>query len=90
MKIDDDDTAHIAQTELAGEFVGGAEIDVEGIDFLSFGAFAAVAGVDVDHVKGFGVLNDEIGPVLVSDGARRGDLIWRVTEKLSKMGTLPL
>lgn len=41
---------------------------------MSFGAFAAVAGVDVDHVKGFGVLNDEIGPVLVSDGASKGGL----------------
>ena len=68
-EIDDDDTAHIAQTELAGEFVGGAEIDVEGIDFLTFGAFAAIAGVDVDDVEGFGVLDDEVGAVLVGHGA---------------------
>ena len=57
---------------------------------MPFGAFAAVAGVDVDHVKGFGVLNDEIGPVLVSDGATEGGLDLAGDREIVENGDIAL
>ena len=50
-EVDNNDTAHIAQAELPGDFVGGAEIDVEGIALLVSTRLGAVAGIDIDDMK---------------------------------------
>ena len=43
---------------------------------MPFGTTRTIAGIDIDHMHGFSVLNDEIGTVLVGDGTseRRFDL----------------
>ena len=64
-EVNDNDAAHVAQSELSCKFVGCSEVNIQGIDLLSFGTLAAIARVDVHHVQGFCVLDDHIGAVLI-------------------------
>lgn len=59
-EVDDDDPAHIAQPELAGDFGSGLQIHIQGVFFLAVFAVHAVTAVDINDVQGFGVLNDQI------------------------------
>ena len=49
-EVDDDDAAHIAQAQLTGDFVGGAQIHVERVGFLVVACFRTVTRVDVNDV----------------------------------------
>ena len=62
-KVAGDDTAHISQTELASDFFGGQEVDVEGVVFRRLAGFDTVAAVDIDDMHGFGMLNDKVDTV---------------------------
>ena len=58
-EVDDDETAEIAQANLAGGFDGGLQVD--GVDdvFLVAAAVAVGAGVDVDGDEGLGLVDDD-------------------------------
>ena len=66
-EVDDDDSAHVAQPQLAGEFVGGAEIGVERVLFLCF-LLRPVPAVHVHDVHGLRVFDAEVAAVSVVDG----------------------
>ena len=68
-EIDDDDASHISETELAGQFVGGGEIDIKGVLLLSVVLLGAVAGVDVNDMHSLRTFNVHIGSVLITDYA---------------------
>ena len=67
-EVHHDDASHIPQPELACQFVGGTEVDFQGIGFLPVGVLGAVAAVHIHHVECFGVLDDEVCAALVRDG----------------------
>ena len=59
-EVDDDDAAHVAQTQLTRYLVGGTQVDFESVALLIVGGLGAVARVDVDDMEGFGMLDDDI------------------------------
>ena len=63
-EVDHDYSAHIAKSQLASYFVGGAQVHFQGVGFLVIARFCAVAGVYVDHMERFGVLYDDVCTVL--------------------------
>ncbi|EXJ14961.1 hypothetical protein D779_2016 [Imhoffiella purpurea] len=62
-EVDDEETAEVAQTQLAGDLVGRLQIGVER-RLLDVRALGRARRVDVDRGQGFGVVDD--------DGAARG------------------
>lgn len=50
-EVDHDYSAHIAKSQLASYFVGGAQVHFQGVGFLVIARFCAVAGVYVDHME---------------------------------------
>ena len=73
-EVDDDDAAHIAQAQLSCNFVGGTQVDVQGVCFLVCVCFGAVAGVDVYGMECFGVLDDDVCSGLEGYGLAEGGL----------------
>ena len=75
-EIDHDDATHVAQAHLTTYLVGCCHIDQQGVLLLVLGLTAAMTGVDVDDMQGFGVLDDDVGTFLAGDGLseRRLDL----------------
>ena len=71
-EVDDNDSSHITQSQLACQFVGSSEIHIEGIGFLTIGGFRTVAAVHVYYVHGFGVFDNQIGSALVGNGLSEG------------------
>ena len=71
-EVDDDDAAHIAQAQLTGDFVGGAQIHVERVGFLVVACFRTVTRVDVNDVQGFGVFDDDVCARFEGDGFAEG------------------
>ena len=63
-EVDHDNAAHVAQSQLAGQFVGCSQIHLEGVLLLGAG-LDAVAAVDIDHMKGLGMFNNKVGSALV-------------------------
>ncbi len=59
-EIHDDDTADIAEPELPGDFLCGFQVGLQGILFLVI-AHTLVTAVDVDHVQGFRMFDDQVG-----------------------------
>ena len=59
-KVDDDDAAHVAQTQLAGDLVGGQQIDAQGVALLVGRRFRTVARVHIDDVQCFGAFYDYV------------------------------
>ena len=57
-EVDDDQTAKVAQAQLAGQFVGGFEVGLER-RFLDVGTLGGTTGVDVDSDQGFCVIDDD-------------------------------
>ena len=49
-KVDDNDASHVPQAQLTCDFVGGADIHVQGIFFLIVGVLVTVAGIDVNNM----------------------------------------
>ena len=68
-EIDDDDAAHIAQTQLACDFDGGFQIDLKCVFLLRIFLVHAMAAVHVDDVHGLGVFDDEVDTVSDGDNA---------------------
>ncbi len=62
-EVDDYDTAEITETHLTAYFLSSFDIHLECIDLLAALEAHAVAGVDIDHVAGFGFLDDHIDTV---------------------------
>ena len=62
-EVDDDDAAHVAQTQLAGDLFGCQLVDLEGV-LLLVGGLGPDAAVDVDDAQRLGGLDDEIRTLL--------------------------
>ena len=72
-EIDNDDAAHVAQPKLSGQFVGSAQVHLDGVHFLVGASVRTVAAIDVDGMEGFGMVDDEVGTTLVGhDASERG------------------
>ena len=57
---------------MAGQFVGGSEVYVECVGFLTVGGFRTVAAVHVHYVHGFGMFDDEVCSALIRNGLSEG------------------
>ena len=68
-EIDDDDAAHISQSQLTSQLIGSTEVGLQCIGFLSVFFLNACTAVDIHHVHCFGMLDDEVGASFVVDGA---------------------
>ena len=66
-EIDDDDASHVAEPELARDFLAGTEVDLESVCLLVGVSLSAVAGVYVDNVQSLGVFYDYVSAVLKGD-----------------------
>ena len=70
-EVDDDQAAEVAQTQLAGHFVGGFAVGLEG-GFLDVGAAGGAAGVHVHGDQGLGVVDHDGAAGGQADLARVG------------------
>ena len=70
-KINHNDPAHIAQSQLSGYLIGRCDIDIERRLFLLCAAFHPVATIDVDHVHCFRMLDNQVGPTLICYGSSK-------------------
>jgi hypothetical protein len=70
-EVEHDESAHVAQAQLATDFFGGFEVDLEDCRFLVFAAFMA-ASIDVDGDEGFGFVDDDIAAATEVDLTREG------------------
>ena len=70
-EVDDDEAAHVAEAELAGDFGGGFEIGFGEELVLILLAFVA-AGVDVDGDEGLGLIDDDVASARQPDLAVEG------------------
>ena len=59
-KVDDDDTAQIAQTQLPGDFACSGQIDIESRLLLIVLRLGAIARIDVDDVHRLRVLDNQV------------------------------
>ncbi len=57
-EVDDDQTAQVAQAQLAGEFIGGFEVGAQR-GFLDVGTLGGATGVHVNGNQGFGVVDHD-------------------------------
>lgn len=67
-EIYDDDSAHVAQAQLACQLVGGSQVGFQGVGFLTVFFLDACSAVHIYHVHGLRMLNNEVGPALVVHG----------------------
>ena len=67
-KVDDDDAAHIPESELACQLVGSSEIGLEGVSLLTVLFLDSRTAVHVDYVHGLCVFDNQISSVFVVDG----------------------
>ena len=65
-EIHDDDSTHVPEPELAGDFFRCVLVDVERVLFLFLG-LCPDAAVDVHDVQGFGRFDHEVGALLDGD-----------------------
>src|ERR1700722_3723062 len=54
------DTAEVPQPELTGNFFSSFQVRFKGILFLVI-AYTFIPAVHIDHMKGFGMLYDQVG-----------------------------
>ena len=66
-EVDDDDAAHVAQTQLARDFLGGFNVDLESVVFLRILLVHPMAAVHVNDMHGLGVLDDKVDTVFDGD-----------------------
>jgi hypothetical protein len=71
-EIEDDEAAHVAEAQLAADFVGGFEVDLDDGGLLFFGRALVAAGIDVDGDEGFGFVDDDVAAGLEGDLAGEG------------------
>ena len=60
-EVHHNNASHIPQSQLPGYFIGCSQIYFHGIDFLSASGFRPVSAVDINHMHGFCVFNNQIG-----------------------------
>ena len=70
-KVYDNDTTHIAETQLACQLVGCTEVGLQGVGFLSVFFLDTCTTVDVDHVHSLCVFNNEVCAALVVNGTSK-------------------
>ena len=73
-EVNNYDAAYITQPELTCNFIGSADVYVEGTQFLRLRVFRAVAAVYVYHVEGFGMFNNKVCPALECNSFTEGGL----------------
>ncbi len=76
-EIDHDDAAHIAKAQLACNFGGSFNVDLHGVGLLVLVLVHPVAAVDVDHMHGLGMLDDQVSAAPDGD-----DLAERILDLL--------
>src|SRR5690606_32671646 len=59
-EIDDDDPSHIPEAKLSGNFFYGHQIGLQSRSFLVTFLIGFVSAVDIHHMKGFGMFDDDI------------------------------
>ncbi len=62
-EVHHNDSSHITESQLSGQFIGSAEVYIESIRFLTF-LTSTVAAVYIHYMQGFGMLDDEIRTML--------------------------
>ena len=72
-EIEDDQPADVAEAQLAGDLVGGFQVDLEDGGFLVLAALMA-ARVDVDGHQRLGFVHDDVAAALEMDLAGEGIL----------------
>ena len=72
-EVHHNDSSHITESQLSGQFIGSAEVYIESIRFLTF-LTSTVAAVYIYHMQGFGMLDDEIRTMLVVDNSSKTSL----------------
>ena len=70
-EVDDDESADIAQADLASDLGGGFEVGLEDGFIEVFGALVT-AGIDVDGDHGLGFVDDEVAAAWEPDLAEEG------------------
>jgi len=81
-EIEDNEAAHVAKAQLAGNFLGGFHVDFKDGVFLIFAAFVA-ACVDVDRNESFRFIDDDVTATLEMDLTGEGVLqLARYTEAI--------
>ena len=66
-KVDNDDAAHITQTQLSCKLIGSSEVHIECVLLLSVLCTCPVPAVDIHNMHGLSMLDDEVGSVLIVD-----------------------
>ena len=72
-EIEHDQAAHVAQAQLAADFLGGLEVDLQDGGFLVAAALVP-AGVDVNGHQRLGFVNDDVAAALEMHLAGEGVL----------------
>ena len=62
------DTSHVSQSQLSGQFVGSAEVHFQCVCFLPLFRTRTVSAVYVHHMQRFGMLYDKICAMFVVNG----------------------
>ncbi len=82
-EVNHNDAAHVAQAELAGNFVGCPQIHLDSIALLVGRCTRAVARVYIDDMKGLGMLDNDIGAGAEADSlAKRSFDLARYAESI--------
>ena len=63
--VDHDNTAHITETKLTCNFVGGGCVYVDSCFLLGVAPFGTVAAVHIYHVHGLGMLDNQVSSTFI-------------------------
>ena len=66
-EVNDDNSSHITQAQLACQLVGCSQVNLQSIGFLAIFSFGSVAAIYIYHVHGLCVFNDEVCTAFVGD-----------------------
>ncbi len=64
-KVNDNNTTHITQSQLARQFIGSSQIDIQCVSLLSVTGFGTVTAIDIHHMKRFSVFNNQVSSTLI-------------------------
>ncbi len=87
-EVNDDDAAHVAETELAADFFGSFEVGGED-GFVEGRGADLLSGVDINGGEGFGFVNDEVAAAGEPDLVLEESVEVFSMPKWSKMGSSP-
>ena len=66
-EVDHDNAAHIPEAKLSSDLRSGCQINVDSGLLLGIATFGSIATVDIDHVHGLCMLNDQISSTFIGD-----------------------